>query len=63
MTPTELTTIRKATGLTQAGFARWLGYDNPRTYGRYERGNRPVPMLLALIMRYVEKHGILERKE
>lgn len=60
MTPAELRTIRKAAApdMTQAAFARLLGYADADSYRRYESGHRPIPHLLAMLMRCVERYGI-----
>lgn len=62
MTPTELREIREATGMGQSEFGRALGYapdaNGQTAYKRFETGKRPVPPLLALLMRMVESHGM-----
>lgn len=52
MTPDELRAIRLsvAPDLSQAGFARALGYADADAYRKYESGARPVPHLLGLVV-------------
>jgi DNA-binding XRE family transcriptional regulator len=47
MTPTTLTTIRKASGYTMKAMAEHLQISR-ETWRAYERGKRSVPMWLAL---------------
>jgi transcriptional regulator with XRE-family HTH domain len=49
MTPTTLTTIRKANGYTMKAMAEHLQISRD-TWRAYERGKRAVPMWLALAM-------------
>ena len=60
MTRDDLTRIRKAAAphMSQAAFARALGYKDPRAYRRYENGGRPVPPRLASLMLMVSAHGL-----
>ena len=50
MTPETFRTIRQQLGLTQAGLAAFLGYSHSLRISEFERGARPVPHLLALLM-------------
>lgn len=50
MTAAELKRIREALGLTQPQFAEKLGI-GMRTYVRYERDGRAVPLVVALAAR------------
>jgi transcriptional regulator with XRE-family HTH domain len=52
MTAAELKAVRKGLGLLQADFAARLGI-GVRTYIRYERGDRAVPLVVALAVRYL----------
>lgn len=60
MTPNELRAIRKgaAPGMTQAAFARLLGYENVDSYRRYETGLRPIPRPIQILMRMIDAHGV-----
>lgn len=46
MTPAQLHAARKRLGLSQSELAEALGVDY-RTVGRWERGEREIPTLLA----------------
>lgn len=50
MTPTEFRTIRQQLGLSQAGLASFLGYSHSMRISEFERGEREVPRLLAMLM-------------
>ena len=59
MTPTHIATIRRGLGLTQAGFAALLGIG--RQYvAKIETGAALPSPSLVLLMRYVERYGVLE---
>lgn len=60
MTGEELQAIRKAAApeMTQAAFARVLGYKDTNSYHKYERGQRPVPPLLAKLAEMIRLHGV-----
>lgn len=51
MTPTEFRDIRKQLGFTQAGLAAFLDYSHSLRISEFERGEREVPRLLAMLMR------------
>lgn len=53
MTGSELRRWRKAKGFTQADAAYWAGVDL-RTWGRWERGERKVPAMLARLTRLTD---------
>jgi transcriptional regulator with XRE-family HTH domain len=52
LTGRELRKIRLRLGLTQAQMTVRLDLDR-RTIGRYERGERPVPRVVELAVRYL----------
>lgn len=54
ITAEQLKTIRKGMGKTQAQFAEALGI-GLRTYVRFEKGQRHIPLLLAFAARCLEK--------
>lgn len=58
MTADEMRAIRLrvAPGLSQRAFARGLGYADQQSYTRYEIGQRPIPVLLAVVMRLLDRH-------
>lgn len=60
MTPDTLRAIRlsAAPDMSQARFAQAIGYVDADAYRKYESGARPVPHLLALLMRMIEAHGM-----
>lgn len=60
MTGTELRAIRQrvAPDLSQAAFARLLGYVDGDAYRKYESGARPVPHLLGLLAGMLDRHGV-----
>ena len=49
MTPDQFRTARQAKGMTQAKAAAYLGTAR-NTVSRYERGERPIPPLVAIRM-------------
>lgn len=49
MTPDQFRTARRAKGMTQAKAAAYLGTAR-NTVSRYERGERPIPPLVAIRM-------------
>lgn len=55
MTPSKLKSIRvaAASDMSQAQFARALGYADADAYRKYESGARPVPHLLCLVMQAI----------
>lgn len=65
MTPERLRAIRAqvAPHMTQAAFARTLGYEDAAQYRKYETGMRPVPRLLAMLMGMIALHGLPDRFE
>lgn len=46
--------------MSQAAFARTLGYADADSYRRYETGRRPIPDLLARLAIMIERHGLPE---
>ena len=60
MTPERLKAIRHAAApdMTQAAFARSLGYADHDAYRKYESGARPVPTLLGKLAEMIERHGL-----
>lgn len=52
MTPTELSTVRKAHGLTQKSLAELLGY-TANYISRLERGDEPIMPRFAKIVQAV----------
>lgn len=62
MSPDDLRRIRKAAApdMSQAAFARTLGYADADSYRRYETGRRPIPDLLARLAIMIERHGLPE---
>lgn len=62
MTGEELRAIRKAAApeMTQAAFARAIGYEDANSYRRYENGARPVPTLLAKLADMIRNRGLPE---
>ena len=62
MNPDRLKAIRKAAApdMTQAAYARALGYVDQDAYRKYESGSRPVPTLLAKLAEMIEDHGLPE---
>ena len=61
MTPADLKAIRRrvAPDLSQAAFARALGYRDARTYRRYESGKQDIPPRLVERMMQVSRAGRL----
>lgn len=59
MTGADLKSIRLsvAPGVTQADFARSIGYVDADAYRKYESGARPVPHLLELLMLAMAETG------
>lgn len=49
--------------MTQAAFARALGYEDAAQYRKYETGMRPVPRLLGMLMGMIAQHGLPDRFE
>jgi len=43
--------------MSQAAFARCLGYADADAYRKYEAGSRPVPHLLAMLMQAMVSTG------
>jgi len=60
MTPSQIKTTRKlaAPDMTQANFARALGYVDADAYRKYESGARQAPPLLRRLMDMIERHGM-----
>ncbi|MEL6646637.1 MAG: helix-turn-helix transcriptional regulator [Pseudomonadota bacterium] len=58
MAPEQLRKIRQATGLSQARFARALGYVDRDAYRKYESGSRPIPLLLSRLAFMIERYGL-----
>lgn len=54
LTAVQLKAIRKGLGMTQAAFAESLGI-GLRTYVRFEKGQRRIPLLLAVAARSLQK--------
>jgi transcriptional regulator with XRE-family HTH domain len=56
MTPDEFRAIRLRLGMTQAQLADFLDYGSPVRISEFERATnpRPVPRLLALVMRALD---------
>lgn len=59
MTQDDLRAARLAIapGMSQAAFARCLGYADADAYRKYEAGSRPVPHLLAMLMQAMVSTG------
>jgi DNA-binding transcriptional regulator YiaG len=61
MTPDELKAIRKrvAPTLSQAEFARALGYRDGDAYRKYESGAREMPPWMPRIFQLLDERGAL----
>jgi len=59
VTPAQLKEIRKAAApdMSQAAFARCLGYVDGEAYRKYESGTRPIPTLLSKLAWMIDQHG------
>ena len=62
MTPDHLRAIRQKLGLTQQQLAQLIGYRQAHLISNFETGTRPVPHLLAMLMRAFED-GYLPRRD
>jgi len=62
MTPDELRAIRKtaAPGMSQADYARLMGYRDRHTYRRYETGTRDIPPLVEKLALMIAAHGTIK---
>lgn len=61
MKPAELRRIRLDNKLKQKDFAKALGLSGSNHYSRYERGDRPVPPMLARVADMVDRFGLPRR--
>lgn len=53
MTPAELHTIRTSLGLSQSALAERIGYRDPVSVSRWERGVEPIPPVVALAVQHL----------
>jgi DNA-binding transcriptional regulator YiaG len=58
MTPAHITRTRNELGLTQAQFASALGIHRV-TLAKYEGGTLSPPAWFVVLLRYVERYGVL----
>lgn len=50
MKPQELLAIRTKTGMGQTEFAKLLGYDRYQTISEFERGKKPIPRQVEMLL-------------
>ena len=50
MKPKELLAIRTKAGLDQSEFAALLGYDRYQTISEFERGKKPIPSQVEMLL-------------